>query len=107
MGARALDDLPGRGETEGAFDDDVVAVTLDVAVDDHDAAAQFVAATERRKSLPFLARMEGAVQGGEVPIAGRAKRRRMEKQCGRERAAGRRVAVKPGMIVPGAGDGFV
>ncbi len=57
MGARALDDLPGRGETEGAFDDDVVAVTLDVAVDDHDAAAQLVADTERRKSLPFLARM--------------------------------------------------
>src|SRR5260370_38570689 len=102
MGARALDDLPGRGETEGAFDDDVVAVTLDVAVDDHDAAAQLVAATERRKSLPFLARMEVAVQGGEVPIPGSAKRRRMEKESGRERAAERRGAVIPGLIVPAA-----
>src|SRR6266851_9951802 len=107
MGARALDDLPGRGGAEGAFDDDVIAVTLDVAVDDHDAAAQLVTDTERRKSLPLLARMEVAVQVGEVPIAGSAKRRRMEKQCGRERAAERRVAMIPGMIVAGAGDVIV
>ena len=66
--ARPWDLPPVRVEQE-AFVDDVLAVALDVTIDDHRPRMQPITRPDRRKPSPFLAGMEIAKEVRQVPVA--------------------------------------
>lgn len=85
------------------FVDHIFAIALDVTLHHHRTRPQMIALANRRKTLPFLARMQIAKGLWQVPGA-IAKCHRMKNQRGRQRSAERRLTAIPRMIIAGRGD---
>ena len=103
MGAAARHDEPGGvGDDDLAYD--VLAIALEVALDDHPMRAQRIADHHRREVLPFLARVQVAVNLRQVPFGRWLINRRMQDQRRRDGTAEWRVATIPRIVVAGALD---
>ena len=102
MGAAARDDL-SRCVADEYFVHDVLAIALGVAIDDDGASREPLANHHGREQVPFLARVEVAVNVGQIPSE-RVVNGAMENQSGSDGAAERRGAAIPWIVVAGAGD---
>src|SRR5271166_34862 len=101
MGAAARDDLSRRVADED-FIHDVLAIALDVAVDDDGARREALANHHGREQAPFLARVEVAVDVRQIPSE-RVVNGAVENECGSDGAAERRRTSIPWVVVAGAG----
>ncbi len=102
MGAAAGYDT-SAGVEDQRLVDHVLAVALHVTVDDDRSRVQPLAHHHRREEVEFLARMQVAVEVGQVPVK-RMEDRRMNDERGRDRAAERRGSAIPWIVVAGARD---